>query len=205
VPARTYREEEMTRIVVTEFVSLDGVIEEPRWTFQFDRGPEGDRFKYDELFASEALLLGRVTYQGFAQAWPAMGHDDFGKRMNNIPKYVVSTTLADADATWGDTSVIRGDVAAEIARLKAQPGGDLLVEGSSQLVHTLAQHGLVDEYRLMVFPIVLGRGKRLFPDEMSQAARLTLTESRTAGDGILLLNYQPAPAQEPAGQPDPVA
>lgn len=193
----------MTRIVVTEFVSLDGVIEEPRWTFQFDRGPEGDKFKYDELFASDALLLGRVTYQGFAQAWPGMGHDDFGHRMNHIPKYVVSATLTDADATWGDTTVIRGDAAAEIAGLKAQPGGDLLVEGSSQLVHTLAQHGLVDEYRLMVFPIVLGHGKRLFPDEMSQAAMLTLTGSRTTGDGVLLLTYQSAPATAPAGQPDP--
>ena len=184
----------MTRIVVTEFASLDGVMEEPRWTFQFDRGPEGDKFKYDELFASDALLLGRVTYQGFAQAWPSMDQDDFGKRMNNIPKYVVSSTLTDADATWGSTTVISGNVAAGIAQLKAQPGGDLLVEGSSQLVHTLAQHDLVDEYRLMVFPIILGQGKRLFPDEMNQAAKLTLTESRTAGDGVLLLTYQAAPA-----------
>jgi dihydrofolate reductase len=195
----------MTRIVVTEFASLDGVMEEPRWTFQFDRGPDGDKFKYDELFASEALLLGRVTYQGFAQAWPGMGHDDFGQRMNSIPKYVVSATLADADATWGPTTVIRGDVAAGLAKLKAQPGGDLLVEGSSQLVHTLAAHGLVDEYRLMVFPIVLGHGKRLFPAEMPQAARLTLTESRTTGDGVLLLTYHPAPDQAPASEADPAA
>src|ERR1700680_105118 len=165
------REEEMRKIVVTEFVSLDGVIEEPGWTFQFDRGPEEDTFKNDELFASEALLLGRVTYQGFAQAWPTMKeYGDFGDRMNNIPKYVVSATLTDAEAVWGDTTVIRSDVAAEIAKLKAQPGGNLLVEGSSQLVHTLVQHGLVDEYRLMVFPIILGRGKRLFPDETEGVA-----------------------------------
>jgi dihydrofolate reductase len=184
----------MARIVVTEFVSLDGVVEEPRWTFQFDRGQDGDAFKYDELFASSALLLGRVTYAGFAAAWPGMGTDDFGRRMNEIPKYVVSATLADADATWGPTTVIRGDIAAEIADLKDRHDGDLLVEGSSQLVHTLTQHGLADEYRLMVFPVVLGQGKRLFPDQMDQQAKLTLTESKTAGDGVLLLTYQPAPA-----------
>ncbi len=189
----------MRKIVVTEFVSLDGVIEEPRWTFEFDRGPEGNKFKNDELFASGALLLGRVTYQGFAQAWPNMtDYGDFGDRMNNIPKYVVSATLTDAEATWGETTVIRGDVAAGIAALKEQPGGDLLVEGSCQLVHTLVQHGLVDEYRLMVFPIILGHGKRLFPDGMNEPARLTLTGSETVGTGVLLLTYQPA---APAGQP----
>ena len=179
------------RIVVTEFASLDGVMEEPRWTFQFKRGPEGDKFKYDELFASDALLLGRVTYQDFAAAWPNMNDDDFGQRMNTIPKYVVSSTLTDGEATWGETTVIRGDVAAEIARLKAQPGGDLLVEGSAQLVHTLAQHGLVDEYRLMVFPIVLGQGKRTFPDSMPAPAKLTITNSQTVGSGVLLLNLTP--------------
>jgi dihydrofolate reductase len=190
----------MSRIVVTEFMSLDGVIEDPRWTFQFDRGSEGDRFKFDELFASGALLLGRVTYQGFAQAWPTMEEDygEFGVRMNSIPKYVVSATLADAEATWGDTTVIRGDAVAEIARLKAQADGDLLVEGSCQLVHALIQHGLVDEHRLMVFPIVLGAGKRLFPDVLSQPAPLTLTDARTAGGGVLLLRYQPATTQPPA-------
>jgi dihydrofolate reductase len=186
----------MSRIVVTEFVSLDGVMEEPRWTFQFERGPEGGKFKFDELFGSDALLLGRVTYQGFAQAWPGMGTDEFGKRMNGIRKYVVSSTLTDAEATWGDTTVIRGDVVAEIAKLKAQPGGDLLVEGSCQLAHTLIQHGLVDEYRLMVFPIILGAGKRLFPGTMTEAATLTLTDSKTDRDGVLLLTYHPA---APAG------
>ncbi len=181
----------MGRIVVTEFVSLDGVIEEPRWTFPFDRGPEGDKFKVDELFASEALLLGRVTYQGFAQAWPSMAADEFGQRMNSIRKYVVSSTLSDAEASWTNTKVVRGDLAAEVARLKAQPG-DLLVEGSSQLVHALVQHDLIDEYRLMVFPVILGAGQRLFPDTMSEQATLTLTDSQTAGSGILMLTYQPA-------------
>jgi dihydrofolate reductase len=188
----------MSRIVVTEFVSLDGVMEEPRWTFQFDRGPEGDKFKIDELFASEALLLGRVTYQGFAQAWPSMGTDEFGNRMNSIPKYVVSSTLTDAEATWGETTVIRGDVPAEIAKLKARPGGDLLVEGSSQLVQTLIQHGLADEYRLMVFPVILGAGKRLYPDTMHESAKFRLTSCKTDGDGVLLLTYQTADGDTPA-------
>ena len=182
----------MARIVVTEFVSLDGCIDEPRWTFQFDRGPEGDKFKWDELFDCDALLLGRVTYQGFAQAWPHMGGDEFGRRMNTIGKYVVSGTLAEADATWGDTTIIRGDVAAEIAKLKADPGGDLLVEGSCQLVRDLARHGLVDEYRLMVFPIILGGTMRMFSDGLSAPATLKLTSSKVLDSGILLLTYQPA-------------
>jgi dihydrofolate reductase len=127
-----------------------------------------------------------------------MGHDDFGRRMNQIPKYVVSGTLADSDATWGETTIIRGDAAAQIARLKDQPKDALLlVEGSCQLTRTLIEHGLVDEYRLMVFPVILGHGKRLFPDQMTQPAALALAESRTAGDGVLLLTYHPATAQPP--------
>ena len=190
----------MRRIVLTEFPSLDGVMEEPRWTFDFDRGAEGDKFKYDELFDSEALLLGRVTYAGFAAAWPSMDGDDFGKRMNSIQKYVVSATLTDAEATWGDTTVIRGDVVAEVTRLKAEPGGDLLVEGSSQLARTLIQHGLVDEYRLMVFPVILGAGKRLFPDAMSEPARLALTSSSTVGSGVQLLP-PPGGGRAPVSRP----
>jgi len=178
------------RIVVTEFLSLDGVMGDPHWTFQFARGEVGDRFKWEELFDAQALLLGRVTYEGFAAAWPSMGGDDFGKRMNSIPKYVVSSLLQDSDATWGQTTVLRGDAATEVGRLKQQPGGTLLVEGSAQLVQLLTQHGLVDEYRLMVFPVVLGAGKRLFPTEMPQAVSLTLAESTTAGAGVLLLRYQ---------------
>jgi dihydrofolate reductase len=186
----------MTRVVLTEFISLDGVMEEPRWTFQFERGPDGMTFKADELFASEALLLGRVTYQGFAQAWPSMGTDDFGKRMNSIPKYVVSSTLTDAEANWGPTTVIRDDVVSEITKLKDAPGGDLLVEGSCQLARTLIRHGLVDEYRFMLFPIMLGGGKRLFPEDMSEQATLALTEAKPDRDGVMLLRYQPAPAGE---------
>jgi dihydrofolate reductase len=194
----------MSRIVVTEFVSLDGVMEEPRWTFSFDRGPDGDTFKVDELFEADALLLGRVTYQGFAQAWPSMGHDDFGQRMNAIPKYVVSSTLADSGATWGETTVIRDDVVARITELKAQEGGNILVEGSAQLVHLLAQHGLVDEYRLMVFPVILGAGKRAYPAEMSEPSTLALTRSQVSRD-VLLLTYEPAAAKEPTALPGPSA
>jgi dihydrofolate reductase len=184
---------EMRKIVVTEFVSLDGVIEEPRWTFDFDRATEGDKFKYDELFEAEALLLGRVTYEGFAGAWPSMGHDDFGQRMNTIEKYVVSSTLGDEDATWGKTSVLRGDAVAEITRLKDEPGGNLLVEGSAQLVQTLVAHDLVDEYRLMIFPILLGGGKRMFPSSMPQSSTLEVTNSQTVGSGVLLLNLTAHP------------
>ena len=193
----------MTRIVLTEFISLDGVIEEPRWTFQFERGPDGSKFKFDELFDADALLLGRVTYQGFAAAWPSMGNDDFGKRMNGIPKYVVSSTLADAEASWGPTTVIRDDVVAEITRLKEQDLGNLLVEGSSQLAQTLIRHGLIDEYRLMLFPIVLGAGKRLFPPEVSEAAILALTEAKPDRDGVMLLTYHPGPAKPPAADTEP--
>jgi dihydrofolate reductase len=189
----------MAKLVVTEFVSLDGVMEDPggsehskhgAWTFQFERGAEGDKFKLDELSAADSQLLGRVTYQGFAKAWPTI--DDphgFADKMNSMRKYVVSTTLTDEEATWENTVVIRGDVADEVGKLKAQPGGDILVAGSCSLVHSLMEYGLVDEYRLMVFPVVLGSGKRLF-GESSETTKLVLTESRTVGDGVLLLTYR---------------
>ena len=191
----------MSRVVVSEFVSLDGVMEDPGgaegykhggWTFKFDRGPEGNKFKTDELFAADALLLGRVTYQGFAKAWPSIKDEEgFADKMNSMRKYVVSAKLKDADATWNNTKVIRGDVRAEIAKLKAQPGGDLLVAGSATLAHTLIEHGLVDEYRLMVFPIILGSGKRLF-QEAKNSAGLTLVDATKAGSGIVMLTYRSA-------------
>ena len=191
----------MGRLVVSEFVTLDGVMEDPGgadgtkhggWSFQFDRGPVGDTFKLNELLAAESHLLGRVTYQGFAAAWPTMeGTGEFGERMNSMHKYVVSSTLADAEATWADTTVIRGDIRAEVTQLKAESGGDILVQGSGQLARTLIELGLVDEYHLMVFPIILGSGKRLFPG-VPEAAPVTLTEATTAGGGILLLTYQSA-------------
>jgi dihydrofolate reductase len=191
----------MSRVVVSEFMSLDGVMEDPGgaegfehggWTFQFDQGPDGVKFKVDELSAADALLLGRVTYHGFAAAWPSMdGAGEFGERMNSIRKYVVSSTLTDAEATWNNTTVVRGEVGAEVAKLKAQPGGDLLVAGSGQLARTLSSLGLVDEYRLMVFPIVLGKGKRLFSG-VGAPATLSLVEAKTSGSGVLLLTYRPA-------------
>jgi dihydrofolate reductase len=180
----------MRRIVVTEFMSLDGVMEEPRWTFDFERGEDGNRFKYEELFDSSALLLGRTTYEGFAAAWPNMGQDDFGQRMNSIEKFVVSSTLADSEAGWGPTTVLRTHHLSEIAALRDSDGGDLLVEGSAQLVHSLIRNGLVDELRLMVFPVVLGSGKKVFPDQATDAAKFDLVDCRTAEAGVLLLRYQ---------------
>ena len=187
----------MRKIVVTEFVTLGGVMEDPGgaekskhggWAFQFDRGPEGDKFKFDELFASDALLLGRVTYQGFAAAWPSMKDEaGFADRMNNLPKYVVSTTLERAE--WNNSRLIKRNVVEELSRLKAMQGGDILVAGSGQLVHTLMQHDLVDEYRLMVYPVVLGSGKRLF-NNGSDRLSLRLVEAKPVGSGILTLIYQ---------------
>jgi dihydrofolate reductase len=189
------------KVVVSEFVSLDGVMEDPGgaegykhggWSFKFKRGPEGDKYKVDELAAADALLLGRVTYQGFAKAWPAIKDPDgFADRMNSIRKYAVSTTLKDSDATWSNTSIIRGDMAAEVSKLKARPGGNLLVFGSAQLAQSLAQHGLVDDYRLMVYPVILGDGKRLFSNAGTMAS-LELVDAKPAGDGIVMLTYQAA-------------
>jgi dihydrofolate reductase len=187
------------KIVVSEFVSLDGVMEDPGgaegyknggWSFKFNRGPEGDKFKVDELSAAGALLLGRVTYQGFAKAWPAIKDPDgFADKMNGIRKYVVSNTLKDAEATWNNTTIVRGDMAAEIAKLKARSGGDLLVFGSARLAQGLAEHGLVDHYRLMVYPVILGGGKRLFADA-GRMASLKLVDTKPAGDGIVMLTYR---------------
>lgn len=185
----------MGKIVVTEFMSLDGVIDEPRWTFGFNRGPEGDKFKLDELFAADAMLLGRVTYQGFAQAWPGQADEQgFADRMNNLPRYVVSNTLADADATWGPTTVVRGDVPTELTKLREGFDGTLLVHGSVRLTHTLIEHGLADEYHLMVFPIILGAGQRFAPDTLADPAKLALSSAKAASDGIQILVYTPAQA-----------
>jgi dihydrofolate reductase len=189
----------MGRIVVTEFVSLDGVIEAPGggedyrhagWTFEIDRGAEGDKFKLAELAEAEAQLLGRVTYEGFAAAWPTMEDDaGFAEKMNAMPKYVVSSTLTEAE--WNNSTVLRGDVAEEVAKLKDEVEGVILIAGSAQLVQALVEHDLVDELRLMVFPVVLGAGKRLFGD-VSEKKSLRLTGSRTLGDGVALLTYEPA-------------
>jgi len=189
----------MRKVVVSEFVSLDGVMEDPGgaegfehggWVFQFERGPEGDRFKLDEVLEADAMLLGRVTYQGFAEAWPSRTDDQgFADKMNSMAKFVVSTTLEEAE--WNNSTLIRGDVAKEVSRLKAQPGGNILVAGSRTLVQTLIAHDLVDEYRLMVFPVVLGSGKRLFGDAAA-ATTLRLVDSKAVGSGVLVLTYEPA-------------
>lgn len=189
----------MGRIVVTEFVSLDGVMQDPGgsedfkhagWTFRFNRGAEGDRFKLEELEGAEAQLLGRVTYEAFAHAWPTMEDTvGFADRMNVMPKYVVSTTMQDEDATWHNSTVIRGDVVREVTALKERLQGDLLVAGSATLVQSLLEHGLVDEFRLMIFPIVLGSGKRLFGD-VPEPPTMVLTDVKTVGEGIVILTYR---------------
>ncbi len=188
------------RVVVSEFITLDGVMEDPGgaegfdrggWAFQFDRGPEGDRFKLDELLAGDILLLGRKTYQAFAEAWPSRTDDvGFADKINSMPKYVVSETLRNPG--WNNSTVISGDVAGQVSKLKEQPGGDILVAGSGQLVRTLLQddHDLVDELRLMVFPVVLGSGKHLFENGIAKMP-LQLVEARPVGQGVLILVYRP--------------
>jgi dihydrofolate reductase len=189
----------MGKIVVTEFITLDGIIEDPGgaegtpnggWSFR-SPAPDAEQFKFEELLAADVQLMGRVTYEGFAAAWPAMEETtgEFGKRMNSMPKVVVSTTLT--DPAWKNTTVISGDVAAEVARLKARYEGDVLVPASATLVDTLREHDLVDEYRLMVHPVVLGSGKRLFKDGAA-GTELALTDSRKVGPDVLLLIYRPA-------------
>ncbi len=188
----------MGKIVVTEFVSLDGVIEDPGgsedyrhggWTFEIDRGEEGDKFKLDELVEAEAQLLGRVTYEGFAAAWPTMEDGaGFAEKMNSMPKYVVSSTLE--ETSWENSTILSGDVAGEVAKLKREVNGVILVAGSARLVGALVEHDLVDELRLMVFPVLLGSGKRLFGDH-SDKKSLRLVGSQTLGDGIALLTYEP--------------
>jgi dihydrofolate reductase len=186
----------MGRIIVTEFVSLDGVVEDPGgsedfkyggWSFEISRGEEGDKFQLDEAYEADALLLGRLTYEGFAAAWPSR-EGEFADKFNDMPKYVVSSTLESPD--WNNSTVLKGDVAEEVAQLRERFDGDLVVHGSARLAQTLLDHGLVDELRLMVFPVVLGAGKRLFGDT-SDKVPLQLTSSRTVGDGVAILVYQP--------------
>jgi dihydrofolate reductase len=188
----------MARIVVTEFVSLDGVVEDPGgaedykyggWSFEFDRGAEGNQFKVDETRASQAMLLGRRTYEGFAEAWPSRD-GEFADIFNSMPKYVVSSTLEDPE--WTNSTVINGDLVEEVKKLKDGPDGDIVVHGSAQLAQALIEHDLVDELRLMVFPVVLGTGKRLFGDP-GEKKTLRLTDSKVVGDGVLILTYTAAP------------
>jgi dihydrofolate reductase len=190
----------MARIVVTEFVSLDGVMEGPGggeeyvhggWSFEIGRGREGDKFKLDEALGAGGLLLGRRTYEGFAAAWPSM-EGEFADKFNAMPKYVVSATLR--DPTWNNTTVLGGDLAGEVARLKVEAEGDLQVHGSAQLVQGLLEHEFVDELRLMVYPVILGGGKRLF-GESERKQWWRLTDSRTVGDGVSILVFVPMPSK----------
>jgi dihydrofolate reductase len=186
----------MGRIVVTEFISVDGVIEDPGgsedfkyggWSFEFSRGDEGDKFKLDETRDSGALLLGRTTYEGFAEAWPSRD-GDFADKFNGMRKYVVSTTMDAAD--WNNSIVVKPDQLVDtVTKLRQEPGGDVLVNGSAQLVQALRANDLVDEYRLMVFPTVLGGGKRLFADD-GAATALRLMDAKPAGETLILV-YEP--------------
>jgi dihydrofolate reductase len=193
----------MGRIVVTEFVSLDGVMQAPGggedfqhagWTFEIDQGEQGAKFKLDETLQSQALLLGRVTYEGFAAAWPSM-EGEFADKFNSMPKYVVSSTLQEPE--WNNSTVLEGDVVEEVSKLRQRLDGDIVVHGSAQLVQTLVEHDLVDELRVMVFPVVLGTGKRLF-GATSDKKRLRLVDSKTVGDGVAILIYQPSGEQAKA-------
>jgi dihydrofolate reductase len=188
----------MGKVVVTEFITLDGVIQDPGgsgeydrggWSFEYNRGEEGDKFKLDELIASDAQLLGRITYEGFAAAWPTMEDEaGFAEKMNSMPKYVVSTTIT--DPSWENTTVISENVPEEVAKLRDQVEGDILIAGSAKLIQTLVEHDLVDEWRLMVFPRIIGEGKRLFDDGLP-VRKLKLTDDKALGpDGIRLLTYE---------------
>jgi dihydrofolate reductase len=186
----------MGSIVVTEFISLDGVMEDPggsehskhgAWTFKFNRGDEGNRFKMEETKSAEAQLLGRVTYEGFAAAWPQRSGDPFSEKFNSMPKYIISQTLKKAD--WNNSTILKGNVVEEVSKLKQTLKGDILVSGSARLVQTLIANDLVDQLNLMVFPVVLGSGKRLFGDT-SEMKTLRLAESKPVGDGVLILVYR---------------
>jgi dihydrofolate reductase len=192
----------MGTIVVTEFISLDGVIEAPGggeeykhagWTFEFDRGEDGDAFKLDEVLEAEAQLLGRRTYEGFAAAWPSMEEEtgEFGQRMNRMPKYVATSTLRDLD--WTGSERIEGDVAEGVRALRDRPGRDLLLAGSAQLFNALSEADLIDLYRFMVHPVVLGSGARLFADGGADRP-LRLAHTEQFGSGIVILEYEPVRA-----------
>ena len=186
----------MGRIVVTEYISIDGVIEAPGggedfkhggWVFETDRGEEGGKFKLDETMNAEALLLGRVTYEGFAAVWPTRS-DEFADKFNTMPKYVVSSTLKEAG--WTNSTILKGDVVDEVSKLRQRLEGNIVVHGSPQLARALIEHDLVDELRLMVYPVILGTGKRLFAGP-GDKKRLRLIDTKMVGDGIAILIYEP--------------
>ena len=193
----------MGRIVVTAYISVDGVAEAPSgtetfertgWTDVFSRGPEGDKFKFDETMALDALLLGRVTYDGFAPVWPHV-EGAFADKFNSMPKYVISSTLDNPE--WNNTTVLRGDIVEETRKLKEQYDGDIVVHGSPQLTQTLIEHDLVDALHLQIYPVIVGAGKRLFA-ETSATKRLRLAHTKTVDDGVHILIYERAESNERA-------
>jgi dihydrofolate reductase len=216
----------MGRIVISEFVSLDGIVEDPAgiegfkhggWTFEIDRAEEGEdgpvglrqegvlsgallrvpeqvaRHVLEETLGAEALLLGRVTFEQFAARWPARD-GQFADKYNNMPKYVVSSTLEDPE--WNNSKVLKGDLVAEISSLKRELDGDIVVPGSIRLARALIEHNLVDELRLMVYPVLLGSGERLF-GELSDKKPLRLVDASTDGDGVVIHTYEPVRDPQP--------
>jgi dihydrofolate reductase len=185
----------MKKIIASQYLSLDGVLEDPvgmeesglgNWTGPYTRGAKGDAFKHAELFACDSLLLGRRTYEGFAAVWPTVDDEaGFARQINSMPKYVVSKTLKSAE--WSNSTIIDNDLVASVQALKSEPGGDMLVYGSAMLLHTLMRAGLVDQFNLMIYPTVLGRGLRLFPQDWTGA--LILDECTEFGSGIVMLRY----------------
>jgi dihydrofolate reductase len=179
----------MSKLVVSEFMSLDGIVEDPagEWVGQFDQGPEAGSFKLNETLNSGCLLLGRVTYEGFARSWP---HEqgEFADKFNSMPKYVVSSTLQ--DPAWTNTTVLSGDLAEHVAALTASATGDVVVHGSATLVHALLDKGLVDELRLMVFPTILGDGRKLFGPTGAPVTLQLVSATPLGPDGVLLLIYR---------------
>jgi dihydrofolate reductase len=180
----------MRKVVAAEYVTLDGVMSDPAWTSQYFND-ELAKYQSEQLLASDALLLGRVTFEGFAAAWPSMveTEGEFAVRMNALPKFVASRTLTEPLA-WNGT-LLKGEVAEEVRKLKEQPGEDILIYGSGRLVNTLHPHGLIDEFRLMVFPVTLGEGAHLFR-EASGARNLKLVDTKTTGTGVAMLTYEHA-------------
>ena len=190
----------MGKIVVTEFISLDGVVEDPGgsedfkhggWSFEISRGDEGDQFKADETMNAEAMLLGRVTYEGFANAWPQR-EGEFADKFNSMPKYVVSSTVDGSE--WTNVTVLDGDIPEAVRKVRDDVDGDIIVHGSGQLVQTLLEHDLVDRWHLMVFPVVLGAGQRLF-GETTDKKPLKLVSSETVGDGVTVAVYEASPGE----------
>jgi dihydrofolate reductase len=186
----------MGKIVISESVSLDGVIEDPAgvegfrrggWYFDINRGEDGDKVQLDEALGAAAILFGRRTYEFFAATWPSRG-GELADRLNSLPKYVVSSTLEDPD--WNNSTVLKGDVVNEVSKLKRELNGEIVVYGSARLARTLIEHDLVDELRLAVYPVVLGAGERLF-GETSDTKPMRLDDPKTVGDGVAILIYEP--------------